>query len=249
MSSEVRTRTDAVVWVADGTAAEGLDYGRRLEERLARRGLDVSRRYLESDETGDSDARLHVLTGGATSVNRRAGWMPAALAHTRRLVRRAEASGSRIVGVCLGAQMIAESLWPGSVRSGERIEVGLCEVSWHVAGQVRDAVVPAFHYEEIDPEAVIGGGGRIVAANPHSAVQGFRVGESVAGVQFHPELTPSDVRALVAHHAPTINEYGGDPDAALASVDRWEASWSADAFDWLLDELGVAQVNDLTRRG
>jgi GMP synthase-like glutamine amidotransferase len=223
---------DAVVWVGDGMVTGGLDYGDRLVERLAARGLSVVRRDLTDAGAGVPRARLHVLSGGATSVNERSTWMPGGLDVTRSLVEAARRADHTVVGVCLGAQMIAETVRPGGVVGAERIEVGLTEVWWR--GE-QPMIVPAFHYERIDE--ALRGQVEIVAGNAHSPVQGFRLGSRVWGLQFHPELRPDDLRGVAAHHRGTIESYGGTAESALRSVDRLETRWTPDLFDRILDRI------------
>lgn len=226
---------DAVVWVADGLVADGLDYGCRLVERLADGGFHVVRQDL-TRPAAVPEARLHVLSGGATSVNDRSGWMSAGLARTRSLVEAARRGDHTVMGVCLGAQMIAEVLWPGGVRATGRIEVGLTEIQWRGSDRER-TVAAAFHFEELARPWVAGGGGEIVAANAHSPVQGFRYGTGVCGLQFHPELEPRDVRRLVRHNRQTIEAHGGTVDAALRSVDALASRWADDLFGRVLDRV------------
>lgn len=234
--SEVWAEADAVVWVADGLVADGLDYGDRLVERLTGRGLSVVRRDLTRADVVVPTARLHILSGGATSVNERFGWMPHGLALTRSLVEAARRGDHTVVGVCLGAQVIAEALWSGAVHATERIEVGLTEVQW--AGQdVERIVVPTFHYEQLSRPAVVGGGGEVVAVNANSLVEGFRLGARVWGLQFHLELEPGDVQRLVMHHRQTIEAQGGTAAAALQSVDQLESRWSSDLFDRIFNHI------------
>ncbi len=227
---DVSADTDALVWVADGFAADGLGYGDRLEERLSGQGLRVARRDLTSIDGAVPAARLHVLSGGSTSVNDQSSWMSRALALTRSLVQGAQRDDHTIVGICLGSQIIAEALWPGGVHAAERIEVGLTEVQW-CDGKSEGIITPAFHYEELDPSAVLGGGGKIVADNAHSPVQGFRLGARIWGLQFHPELEPADVRRMVKDHRLDIEEHRGTAEAALRSVDELESRWNPDLFD------------------
>lgn len=227
---------DAVVWVADGLAADGLDFGDRLVERLADQGLCVARRDLTSTGGAVPAARLHVLSGGMTSVNDRSTWMPRALGFTRALAQGAQRDDHTVVGVCLGSQMIAEALWGGGVRAGKRIEVGLTEVRWR-DGESERIIVPAFHYEEIDPAVVVDGGGKVVANNAHSPVQSFRFGTRIWGLQFHPELGPADVRRMVRHHCRTIEAHRGTVEAALRSIDQLESRWKRDLFDQILHRI------------
>lgn len=233
---------EVVVWAADGNPISGLDYGDRLSERLGDLGFAVTRRDLTAVRDGDAAAshvpgtRLHVLTGGSTSVNERSGWMPHGIAFVRQLIAGAERGEYGLVGICLGSQMIAEALWPGCVSGGKAIEVGLTEIEVQGGGSLQSVIVPNFHYEETDADAVRSGGGEITASNAHCTVQAFRYGEAVRAMQCHPEFDPSDVRRLVEYNRATIEEYGGSVDAALSGVDKLEPYWSRDTFGRLFTE-------------
>lgn len=230
------TAPDAVVWVADGEVTIGLDWGTRLVERLEDHGLRVARHDLTAADGPVPQARLHVLSGGATTARQATGWMAGGLAIARDLVDGARRARHAVLGVCLGAQMIGEALWPGSVRSRDRILVGLDDVDWNGGGADR-FTVPSFHYEALDPTRVLAGGGRLLGTSPQEPVQAFSYGSQVCGVQFHPELTPDDLRLLVHHHRRTIERYGGDLDVALESVDRNRPRWTAGVFDTVLSEV------------
>lgn len=226
----------AVVWVADGQVAPGLDYGVRLAEQLESNGYRVVRHGLTSGTDSVPAAALHVLSGGGTSVNVPGGWMPDALELTRELVANAQRGHHSVLGVCLGSQMIAASQWPGSVTGADRMEVGLTEIGWRTgqAAQHR-MVVPEFHYEVVDRDAVRAGNGQVIADNSRAGLEGFRLGRRVLGVQFHPELTPADLLALVAYHRETIETHGISTSAVRATVDALKSRWTPHAFAEVLD--------------
>lgn len=236
--TSVQTGHDAVVWVADGEVFPGRDYGMRLVARLRARGL----RVLTEDLTRTPDrlhrAGLHVMSGGDTSVSAQSGWMPDGLATTRALVDGARAGEHTLLGVCLGAQMIAETLWPGSVSRAARIKTGLADITWHSPGQTQpdQLVVPVFHYEEITRSA-IGADAEVVGEDSCEGLQGIRFGRRMWGVQFHPELEPDDVRRLVDHHQRTIELHHHSAAAALQSVNDRESEWRHELFDRILDDV------------
>jgi GMP synthase-like glutamine amidotransferase len=238
---------DAVVWVADDQVTDGLDYGVRLIQRLRARGLRVRRSDLTRTDGRIPPARLHVMSGGGTSVNDTSGWMADGLRVAGRLLDEAYHGRHAVLGVCLGSQMIAETLWPGAVRQGERIRAGLIEVDWRP--EPHDAaerlVVPAFHYEEVDHAHVVRGGGEVISLSSWGGLQGFRFGTLIWGVQFHPELEPSDVRRLIAHHHRTIESHHTTTAEALESVAALEPAWRPEVFDRIVDLVasrGVATV-------
>jgi GMP synthase-like glutamine amidotransferase len=228
---------DAVVWVADDQVTEGLDYGVRLIQRLRARGLRVRRSDLTRTDGRIPPARLHVMSGGGTSVNDTSGWMAGGLQVAGQLLDEAYHGRHAVLGVCLGSQMIAETLWPGAVRQGERIRAGLIEVDWcpEPLEEAERLVVPAFHYEEVDRAHVQRGGGEVVSLNSWQGLQGFRSGALIWGVQFHPELEPSDVRRLIVHHRETIESHRTTAAQALESVAALEPAWRPEVFDRIVD--------------
>ncbi|WP_170177045.1 type 1 glutamine amidotransferase [Myceligenerans xiligouense] len=231
-----------IVWVADGRPTPDLDYGDRLVEHLRRTGRVVEERSLtDFDDNRVPEAALHVLTGGATSVNDLKTWMPTGLVHVRRLLDLANAGETCLLGVCLGSQMIAECLWPGSIRAADRIEIGLVDIEWQ-AGMDGPTPVPAFHYEQVEPQSVTRGGGEILAWNQHSGVQCYRYGECVLAMQFHPELSPVDVKALISYNERTISEYGGDVPAVRATIEAREKSWDSDSVQRILGAAGFGSL-------
>ena len=231
---------DAAVWVADGEVSIGMDYGVQIEVRLAELGLRTERFHHSWD--GDiPDARFHLMSGGSTPVSDTAGWMPHALRRTENLLTRAAAGETALFGICLGSQMIAHILAPGSVRGGSRIEAGLQEIKWHGLSGM-PAIVPEFHYEEVDPVALTAAGGEILASNQHSGVQAYRYGDSVIGVQFHPELRSGHVRRLVEHNRETIEAYGGSAAEAAATVDARGDRMPDDSFASIFALLDPVQA-------
>lgn len=228
-----RART-ATVWRADGEATRELDYASRIAARLAALGYTVTVRS-NLDPIPDSgldlgETDLHVLTGGNTSVNDRATWMPDGLTRVRAMVRLASLGRTSLFGICLGSQMIAEAVAPGCVRGADRIEVGIVPVSFP-EGTVH---VGSFHYEHISPYAVRAAGAVITGSNQHTEAQAFTLGRHISAVQFHPELSPEDMSVLIEHQAVTIAAYGGNLDAARASVRDFGVLWTPDTFTILL---------------
>ncbi|MDQ6524513.1 type 1 glutamine amidotransferase [Nocardioides sp. LHD-245] len=124
-----------------------------------------------------------------------------ALAHERRLLAEAVASGVPVWGVCLGAQLLAAALG-GDVRRGERPELGMHDLV-RAAGAENDPVgamlpvrmpVLQWHRDTFTfPE-----GARRLAGSDLYANQAFAVG-SAYGVQFHAEVGVDAVRTWAEH--------------------------------------------------
>jgi len=156
-----------------------------------------------------------VVFGGSMHVDeeKRHPWLPSQHA----LVGSALERGQPLLGVCLGAQMIARALG-AHVGPASRPEIGWHEVELTALGaddsvlgklpKRFDALEWHSYAFEIPPD------GELLAA---SAVcpQAFRVGERVWGVQFHPEATLEMLKGWRA-----MSE-GSAPTVALEPIERW----------------------------
>jgi GMP synthase (glutamine-hydrolysing) len=96
-----------------------------------------------------------------------------------------------VLGICLGAQLLAKALG-GTVSRNQRREIGWCHVDLTDAGR-SDPVLAAFSERQRvfqwheDGIALPEGVARL-ASSPESPVQAFRVGEHAYGFQFHLEV-------------------------------------------------------------
>jgi GMP synthase-like glutamine amidotransferase len=167
---------------------------------LAARDVRVTstRFFEERPQLPAADAfDLLVVMGGPMSVNdeTRLPW----LRDERRLVAEAVAGGKAVLGICLGAQLIARALGARVFPNAQK------EIGWFPVFGERDATDPlafphaftAFHWHgetfDLPPGAVR------LAHSAACANQAFRFGERVVGLQFHLETTPASADALIDH--------------------------------------------------
>ena len=138
-----------------------------------------------------------IALGGPMSVNDEDAlpW----LRPEKQLVRDAVARGIPVLGVCLGAQLIASAL-------GARVYRGAAsEIGWFPVHGVPDAA-PGFQFP---PESLVfhwhgetfdlPAGAVRLAGSAACENQAFQVGRHVVALQFHLETTPANVAALVEH--------------------------------------------------
>jgi GMP synthase (glutamine-hydrolysing) len=167
--------------------------------------------------------------GGGMNV-RDAGRMPW-LTGEIELLRDALAAGVPVLGICLGAQLVAAAAGAEVRRSGEP-EIGWSEVEVSADG-ARDPVLGVlperflayeWHSYTFDLPA-----GAVELARSGICTQAFRLGDVAWAVQFHPEVTPEIVRewALDYESDPDAVRLGVEPAAHLAVAERRLPDWMA----------------------
>jgi GMP synthase-like glutamine amidotransferase len=124
------------------------------------------------------------------------------LRQEKAFLREALNQGKRMVGICLGAQLIAEVLGARVTRNPHQ-EIGWFPVELTQEGRqcaLFDSMpssFPAFHWHgetfSIPPGAVH------LASSAGCRNQGFLYDGRVLGLQFHPETTPTSMERLIAH--------------------------------------------------
>lgn len=167
---------------------------------------------------------LLVVMGGPMNIYEEADYPW--LADEKRFIERAIAAGRRVLGVCLGAQLVADVL-------GARVYAGADkEIGWFPIEKTESAPglfsafpqrIEAFHWHG-DTFDIPAGAVR-AARSAGCANQAFVYGEHVVGLQFHLETTPEGVRQLIAHGAGDLAEgrYTQTPQAMLADAGRFDA--------------------------
>jgi GMP synthase (glutamine-hydrolysing) len=162
-----------------------------------------------------------VLGGGyMPDADDRAPW----LAPTRALVGEALVTGVPVLGVCLGAQLLAY-VAGGTVRAEHgRPEAG----STALTLRAEAADDPLFHGLPAHPKAIehrvdaiteLPPGAHWLAPSERCPIQAFRVGECAWGVQFHPEATAHQVRGWDEGR---LREQGFDREELIRSAERDE---------------------------
>ncbi len=154
--------------------------------------------YLNQDLPAPEDLDWLVVMGGPMGVHdeSRHSW----LKNEKRFIESAMKAGSIVLGVCLGAQLIADVLG-ARVFGNRHREIGWFPIQFskHIEKSAFQGVFPseieAFHWhgDTFDiPESAT-----LLASSEACAHQGFIVEDRILGFQFHLETTPESADALI----------------------------------------------------
>jgi len=170
-----------------------------MERWLAKRDATMGyTRFYESAKLPDPGrVDLVIAMGGPMSVNDESvhPW----LVQEKEFIRQAVRLGLPVIGICLGAQLIASALG-AKVYSGRHTEIGWFPLEAAVTGEDVFRLppgVPVFHWhgEAFD----LPSGAVHLAKSDACENQAFQIGRNVVGLQFHLETTPESAALILEH--------------------------------------------------
>ncbi len=170
-----------------------------------------------------------IILGGQMSVNDTAEYP--FFVREKALVRQMIGADRPVLGICLGAQMIA-SAFGEEVRKGTReigwTKVTCCEPAW---SRIFPGTFPVFHWHE--ETFNFPAGATLLVRGNSVENQAFRIGSSV-GVQFHPEVDagiisawagtlPADTRSGIIAESRTL--LSGNTRRCQELIDAFLRGW------------------------
>lgn len=171
-----------------------------IEPWLRKAGYGITRtQFFESNELPQlSDIDMLVVLGGPMSVNDE-DTFPWLLAE-KQFIRDAINAGKSVLGICLGAQLIACALGV-KVYQNYIKEIGWFPIQGTSLSGSSAFSFPAtsevFHWHgetfDLPPGSIR------LASSQECENQAFQVGTSVIGLQFHLESTPESVQEIISH--------------------------------------------------
>jgi GMP synthase-like glutamine amidotransferase len=199
-------------------------------------------KYVDAFQEGtaaisDQDAEAFIFMGGPMSANDNLAYIRDEL----RLIERAAMAGKPLLGICLGAQLIAKALgsrvYPNPVK-----EIGWYSIRW-TEGAMRDELLTGlsgeetvfhWHGETFD----LPDGAEWLASSRQCRNQAFRWGNGIWGFQFHLEVTPEMIADWIRQdlNSGDVRELESlpDPDANAARL----AGLSSLIFGRWADRIG-----------
>jgi len=195
--------------------------GGRLEEWSPARSPDPPR------SPGDYDAVIAL--GGAMHAdqNREHPWLTAETRTLRGLLD----AGTPVLGVCLGAQLLA------GVAGAHVQRAPTPEIGWHRVETSAEAaddsllgpLAPGFDALEWHSYEFSLPPGATALARSERCLQAFRIGASAWGIQFHAEVSAHDLDAWIEDYRSDADAvaFGLDPEALRARTRGAIAGWNA----------------------
>jgi GMP synthase (glutamine-hydrolysing) len=210
---------------------------------LARRGYAV--RYVEAGDAMPDDRREDIVfvLGGPISANDEARYP--FLKQELALIERRLKRGAAVMGVCLGAQLLARILgarvYPGTAK-----EIGVFPLKLTADGRESclavyesDPLAAHWHGDTFDMPR----GASLLASSEITPHQAFSFGPNAIGFQFHPELQPARFERWLVGHAHEL-EHAGVDVAALRQGMRTHGpaleAKGAHVLETWIDNLDVA---------
>jgi GMP synthase-like glutamine amidotransferase len=159
--------------------------------------LTSTRFFLNEPLPNIRDLDFIIAGPGPMSVNdeARLPWLKA----EKQFLRDAITRGIPVLGICLGAQLIASSLgarvYPNPLREIGWLPIQAEKAPDHCFQFTAECTVFHWHGEtfELPKDAVR------LARSPACDNQGFQLGRNVIGLQFHLETTPESAATLIEH--------------------------------------------------
>ncbi|HEY1497142.1 MAG TPA: gamma-glutamyl-gamma-aminobutyrate hydrolase family protein [Candidatus Solibacter sp.] len=165
-----------------------------LEDVLRRRGVSID--YVDCYQPDAvvphaEDYSALVFLGGPMSVNDDLGY----LRREMEMIRAAAARRQPVLGICLGAQLIAKAMGARVQPNAEK-EIGWFELEFTPAA-ARDPLFAGLSKEVVfhwhGETFALPEGAELLASSRLCKHQAYRVGSYLYGLQFHLEVTPAMV--------------------------------------------------------
>lgn len=191
---------------------------------LAARGHRVTQTRLYAGETLPRAEAFDwlIVMGGPMNIYEydQYPWLRAEQA----LIAEAIAAGKRVLGICLGSQLLAEVLG-GAVTRNAHQEIGWFPVTLNAAAKRAAAfndfpdTFTAFHWH--GDTFAMPPGTKSLMSSEACANQAFALSERVIGIQYHLEVTAVNARLWFEHECPAPARYVQAPEEILSDVSRF----------------------------
>jgi GMP synthase-like glutamine amidotransferase len=173
-----------------------------IEDWILAKGYSLTEYHLYNDPRlpliGEFD--MLIIMGGPMSVNDddRYPW----LASEKELIKHCRNSAIPVLGICLGAQLIASALG-NRIFPGKHREIGWFPVEFHQdeeSGKLFPGLPPkatVFHWH--GDTFNLPGGAILICSSAITPVQAFLADGRLLALQFHLEVKPENISLMINH--------------------------------------------------
>ncbi len=179
--------------------------------------------------TDPNECDAWLTTGSRHSVNDDYQW----IRDLEGFVREVADSGVPFVGICFGHQLIARALGGSVVRSERGWGVGVKEVElapdleWTESANGSYRVVNS-HADQVE---TLPPGAKVLGWTDHCPVSMMGVGDTILGIQGHPEMDPTYTEALIRDRRGSIIP----EETAVAGLESLQQEPDSEMLaDWIL---------------
>jgi GMP synthase-like glutamine amidotransferase len=199
--------------------------------------------YKKEPLPSTADLDVLIVMGGPMSIHDEMEYPW--LLPEKELIGAAIREGKKVLGICLGAQLIA-AVCGARVYPNSQKEIGFWPVRWvnpafTVTGRKRSSTVSegfeemVFHWHGETFDLPVGA--VLLASTEVCVNQAFSLGDRVLGIQFHPEVTAEIIRGMVAQEGWELVE-GQHIQSAREILEGAEAAVGGGrAMEWLREWL------------
>ena len=191
-----------------------------FRQHLERAGYQVQPYLVPKQGLPRDPEDFLLVMGGPMSVNDQDSWIRQEMDFVQKAIR----NNIPVVGVCLGAQLLAKAI--GSpVVPGQKFEIGMTPIGLTVEGE-QDPVfgtmpksfeVFQWHGEgfELPPDTVV------LASSKDYSNQAFRLGDKAYGLLFHLEMENHGVEVLCRECSADVQR-AGVPVETILETTKWQ---------------------------
>jgi GMP synthase (glutamine-hydrolysing) len=143
-------------------------------------------------------------------------------------LKKAGDRGLPVLGVCFGHQLLGFAYGSKVILNPEGREIGSIQVELTAEGRTDPlfANLPQVFWIQTTHEDIVSSlpnGARHLALNPQTPIQSFGMRRNIRGVQFHPEMEPEMISALVRARAQILEREGKSTRELLSGIRRTRA--------------------------
>lgn len=228
------SKTDIIILEADGRINDKNNgYGQPIKKRLSE--MEIDSKIVSLVENSAHLDKLPnkplIISGGMTEVTKKIDWINQSKNFLRKKIMESQANERiPLLGICFGAQLIAESFQEGSVMYLDTPEIGASKIKLNkpnhklLKGFKNEFNAYSFHYNQIKTEHFT-----VISSSKiqdNEFIQIFQIpNTTIFGVQFHPEFNINEMKSLFETYKNLITKLGKKINDIINNLPDLKNNW------------------------